>query len=161
MGKEVGGIPEAPEVAAAGEADPATSIGTYLRVQREVRGIDLDELQAVTRIPLRSLERLERGEFDRQPDGFARGFVRTVAGALGLDPDEAVARMLAEPEVEPPRRLDPPLRRIAAAAAILVALALVASLAGRLSGGAAPVEESPVVYRQDPVRLLAEEQRGE
>ena len=46
-----------------------------------------------TRIPIRSLARLEAGVFDAEPDGFARGFVRTVAIALGLPPDETVARM--------------------------------------------------------------------
>jgi cytoskeletal protein RodZ len=45
---------------------------------------------------VRSLRRLEAGAFDHEPDGFARGFVRTVASALGLPPDETVARMLPE-----------------------------------------------------------------
>jgi transcriptional regulator with XRE-family HTH domain len=73
------------------------SIGEYLARERELRGITLDELAESTRIPLRSLERLEAGAFDRDPDGFARGFVRTVAEALGLEPDQTVIRMLPEP----------------------------------------------------------------
>jgi hypothetical protein len=67
------------------------SIGEYLARERELRGITLDELAESTRIPLRSLERLEAGAFDRDPDGFARGFVRTVAEA------QTVIRMLPEP----------------------------------------------------------------
>ena len=50
-----------------------------------MRGLSLDEVAAATRIPRRSLERLEAGAFDSEPDGFARGFVRTVADAMGLD----------------------------------------------------------------------------
>jgi cytoskeleton protein RodZ len=73
------------------------SIGRYLANQRRLRGITLEELSDRTKIPSRNLERLEAGAFDRDPDGFARGFVRTVAEALGLDPDEAVMRLLAEP----------------------------------------------------------------
>jgi hypothetical protein len=46
---------------------------------------------------MRSLVRLEAGAFDHEPDGFARGFVRTVALAIGLDADETVSRMLDEP----------------------------------------------------------------
>ena len=64
------------------------------------RGISLDDLESITKIPRRSLERLESGAFDEAPDGFARGFVRTVAGALGLDPDEAVMRLMSEPPAE-------------------------------------------------------------
>ena len=80
-----------------GEPVPATAIGEYLKRQRTLRGITIEELAASTRIPLRSLERLEAGYFDGMTDGFVRGFVRTVSGALGLDADQTVARMLEEP----------------------------------------------------------------
>jgi hypothetical protein len=73
------------------------SIGVYLARQRELRGISLDQLASSTRIPRHSLERLEAGAFDAHPDGFARAFVRTVAVALGLEPDDTVNRMRAEP----------------------------------------------------------------
>ena len=73
------------------------SIGAYLAAQRRLRGISAQQLAAQTRIPLRSLERLESGCFDTEVDGFVRGFVRTVAEALGLDPDETLNRALEEP----------------------------------------------------------------
>ena len=75
-----------------------TGIGAYLSQQRRLRGIALAELADQIRIPVRSLERLEKGAFDTTADGFARGFVRTVAEALGLDTDTVVSRMLSEPE---------------------------------------------------------------
>jgi hypothetical protein len=74
------------------------SIGAYLKRQRKLRGLSLADLESATRVPKRSLERLESGAYDGIPDGFARGFVRTVAGAIGLDPEETVSRMLVEPE---------------------------------------------------------------
>ncbi|HKK53677.1 MAG TPA: helix-turn-helix transcriptional regulator [Myxococcota bacterium] len=72
-------------------------IGEYLRRQRMLRGVTTEELARLTRIPIRSLERLEAGQFDGETDGFVRGFVRTVADALGLDAEDAICRMLEEP----------------------------------------------------------------
>src|SRR5262245_53404747 len=92
-------MPDRTERGEAGGAPPPSefSIGRYLASQRELRGISLDDLSARTKIPRRNLERLESGAFDAQQDGFVRGFVRTVADALGLDAREAVMRMSAEP----------------------------------------------------------------
>src|SRR4029453_15130270 len=84
MGQEVRGDAETTALS----RDPERSIGAYLARQRELRGFTLDDLAAQTRIPRRSLERLESGVFDRAPDGFVRGFVRTVASALALHPAE-------------------------------------------------------------------------
>jgi hypothetical protein len=64
-------------------APGAFSIGAYLREQRRLRGLSLEEVEAVTRIPRRALARLEAGAFDRQQDVYLRGFVRTVAVAIG------------------------------------------------------------------------------
>ncbi|MBW2243248.1 MAG: helix-turn-helix domain-containing protein [Deltaproteobacteria bacterium] len=131
--------------------------------------MELDEVVALTRIPRRSLERLEGGAFDGLSDGFVRGFVRTVAVAIGLDPDETVARLLAEPEIGPRRRW-PRVRAligIAAGISLLAAVAAVVLVSLRSSGPAAePVEAServakkPGLLRRDPVRRLAEEQRA-
>lgn len=161
MGKAVGGVPGAPALSGS-DPPPAeeAGIGAYLARQRRLRGIDLDELAALTRIPRRSLERLEAGAFDGPPDGFARGFVRTVALALGLDPEDAVSRMLREPELPYGRRLPNPRRVAAAGGVLLLLLGLVAGLV-RLGGGetAAPAPERgpELPERRDHVRALAEE----
>lgn len=150
------GAPEAPSV---------PSIGRYLARQRELRGMDLDELVALTRIPRRSLERLENGAFDGTSDGFVRGFVRTVALAIGLDPDETVARMLVEPEIGAPRRWPRAgaLIGIAVVAGVLaVTGAVVVGLSGASTSTVEPVARDGVetrLLRRDPVRALAEEQR--
>jgi hypothetical protein len=145
---------------------PELAIGRYLARQRRLRGVSLDELAGLTKIPLRSLERLEDGAFDHQADGFARGFVRTVAEALGLDAEEAVMRLLGEPpsgdEGLALRRLS--LRRWALGSALLLGGAAAIFLLWSLWSGDAsdPADEaSPeIVYRRDVVRELAEAQRA-
>lgn len=141
------------------------AIGGYLRRQRELRGISAEELARATRIPLRSLERLEAGSFDGEVDGFVRGFVRTVASALGLDPDETVSRMLAEPVAEESpgfstsRALPRALVGLAAITILALAVGLIRVIA-RSEPEPASAPAADVVYRLDPVRALAEAQAG-
>jgi hypothetical protein len=160
MGKTVGGLPEAAPLALEADAEEAFALGSWLTRQRELRGISREELSALTRLPMRSLERLETGAFDGQQDGFVRGFVRTVAVAIGLDPDDAVARLLAEPTARPRRRGPDPRRVAVAAVGIAGLLALGAALlewAQSPSPEPGATEDAPIV-RPDPVRALAIEQ---
>lgn len=163
MGEAIAGLSEAS--ALSGDEGSAQSIGSYLCSQRKLRGISLDELSELTRIPRRSLERLESGAFDGQPDGFARGFVRTVAAAIGLDPNETVTRMLSEPDPAAGGARAVPFRL----ALGLVALALLALVAAagwqlispgdrlRATATADAAADAPLV-RRDAVRALAVEQ---
>lgn len=140
----------------------AESIGRYLSRQRELRGISTRQLADLTRIPIRSLERLEAGHFDDDVDGFVRGFVRTVAEALGLDPHDALARMLAEPrgELDAGRPMSVLLARsfVGLFAVVLLALAfgIVKSAIDGEASAPAGVEAPPMLWRSDPVRALAE-----
>lgn len=124
--------------------------------------MSLDELARVTCIPLRSLARLESGAFDAAPDGFARGFVRTVAIALGLDPDETVGRMLPEAQPGERRRAQPLPEPARAGSLLLAVLALAAVTAwwvSRPDAPPAPAEPgSQTVMRRNAVRELAREQ---
>lgn len=158
MGQEIRGGPQA---AAVDAAEPGEgSIGSYLARQRRLRGVSIDELASLTRIPRRSLERLEAGAFDATPDGFVRGFVRTVAEALGLDPVDAVNRLLREPREDEAlllakarhERRKLALRLAIAAAVLLGALALGHLAVWVLSGGRE--SSDPVVYRRDTLRDL-------
>ncbi len=167
MGEALRGLPQGPPLTedqrAAGDR---SSIGAYLGRQRALRHITLDELEATTRIPRRSLERLEAGAFDRDRDAFARSFVRTVATALGLDANEAVTRMLAEVAPDADLRGARRLRtgRVLALGAALAALGAVFALwrAGvslpRFSLGRA--QERAIVYRRNAVHELADETRA-
>lgn len=83
--------------------------GTWLRRQREARGVSLREIADSTRISLRYLEALETDRFDALPAPvFAKGFLREYARVVGLDPDEVVnlflvaARSGQDPEDEAP-----------------------------------------------------------
>jgi cytoskeleton protein RodZ len=138
-------------------------IGEYLAQQRKLRGISVDELCEATKIPRRNLERLEAGAFDAQPDGFARGFVRTVAAALGLDPDEAVMRLMQEPEADAAPAAHA-MSRLAAWAASLVGVAGAVALAWWLFGGSSPPraeERPPLTFRPDVIGELARERESE
>jgi len=160
MGKTVGGLPEAAPLALEADAEEAFALGSWLTRQRELRGISREELSALTRLPMRSLERLETGAFDGQQDGFVRGFVRTVAVAIGLDPDDAVARLLAEPAARPRQRRPDPRRVAVAAVGIAGLLALGAALLEWVQAppDAAGAAEYAPILRPDPVRALAIEQ---
>ncbi len=58
--------------------------------------MSLEEIARVTRIPQRSLERLEEGAFEALPaDVFVRGFLRSYAQCVGLDAEETVRRYAA------------------------------------------------------------------
>jgi hypothetical protein len=137
-------------------------IGEYLRRQRLLRGMSTEELASITRIPLRSLERLEGGQFDGETDGFVRGFVRTVANALGLDADDAISRMLPEPTPRVWERHSPRRGIKQAMVVIVLLLVLVATFfvlrAGWnvLLGEASTPGSREVVLWHDPVRALAE-----
>ena len=62
------------------------SFGERLKRERDMREVSLDELSKATRISQRFLEALENEDWKKLPGGiFGRGFVRTIAGYLGLD----------------------------------------------------------------------------
>lgn len=138
------------------------SIGAYLRRQRELRGISLEDVAAATHLPLRSLEQLESGSFDQDQTGFARGFVRTFAQAIGLDPEEAVTRMLVELEVPKDNSLARSRVRFAFFFGIVFVLALLGFVLSHFSKNFSDNSDdlSVSVRRVDPVRELAKESRA-
>jgi len=113
------------------------SIGAYLRRERELRQVSLEELVRTTRVPLKMLQHLEADRFDELPgDVFARGFMRSYARALGLDASEALGRFDRTRNVDlsapppPLASIDPPERgRSFGIAIALVILVLLFTLA--------------------------------
>lgn len=77
------------------------SFGTYLRYQRELRGVSLDHVSHVTKISRSLLESLEHDDVSKWPPGiFCRGFFRAYASTVGFDPNPLMddfARMFARP----------------------------------------------------------------
>ncbi|MFT3927249.1 MAG: helix-turn-helix domain-containing protein [Myxococcales bacterium] len=79
------------------------SIGAYLRRERELRHVSLEELVQITRVPLKMLQRIEDDRFDELPgEVFARGFLRSYARALNLDCEDVLARFGEGRKVEEP-----------------------------------------------------------
>ena len=69
------------------------TLGTLLRKQRELRGMSVVEVSRVTRISASTLGALESDHFDDLPgEVFVRGFLRSYAQAVGLSPEEVLAR---------------------------------------------------------------------
>ena len=69
------------------------TLGSYLKEQRERRGMSAAELSRVTRIPLASLEAIESDRFDELPgEVFVRGFLKAYAQAVTLVPADVLAR---------------------------------------------------------------------
>ncbi|MBQ0744202.1 MAG: helix-turn-helix domain-containing protein [Pseudomonas sp.] len=65
--------------------------GATLRDQREKQGLSTAAAAATLRLPEKILLHLEAGRFDQLPgDTFARGYVRSYASMLGLDPNRLV-----------------------------------------------------------------------
>lgn len=136
-------------------ASRAVGIGAWLGAERRMRGVGIDGLAHRTRIPRRSLERLEAGAFDENPDGFARGFVRAVAQALDLDPEEVVSRLAGDPTGRAQRRASGHRLRRPLLIGGLLALALSLGIVGGLRVSNFPdAPAAATVLRHDPVATL-------
>jgi hypothetical protein len=121
-------------------------IGSTLRETRLRLGLSLTDAQKATKIRARYLEALEQEHFDLLPGAaYARGFLRSYAYLLGLDPDpllDELAPLLAElePPLPPPaprQRLPVPVFALVIAGAVVALFAGLAVLA--LSGGGGPL----------------------
>jgi len=90
------------------EAEHAKRTAELLRKLRDTRvlaGLSLSDVERDTRINRVYLEAIEDGRFQDIPAPvYARGFVRSYARYLGLDPEESVAAM---PSLPPPLGLEP------------------------------------------------------
>ena len=93
------------------EAIPMTGFGEYLRREREMRGVSLEEISAATKISIRFLQAIEDEELPKLPGGiFTRSFVRTYARYLGLDEE----RVLADCQLAGQQKPEVDIRRIPA-----------------------------------------------
>ena len=73
------------------DGDNIESFGQYLKREREVRNVPLEEIAAYTRIKLRALEAIEKDDFSQLPPlAFIRAFIRCYADYLGLNINEVM-----------------------------------------------------------------------
>jgi cytoskeletal protein RodZ len=89
-------------------------LGATLRRARENRGLSVESLARITKIRADHLRAIEATAFDRVPTGiFLRGFLRSYAREVGLDPDAIVQQFHDEfdpptpPPPEPVRKVSP------------------------------------------------------
>jgi cytoskeletal protein RodZ len=80
------------------------TVGERLREARERQKVSLHAIAEKTNISVRFLDAIEKNQFDKLPGGiFTRGFIRSYAAQVGLDPDATVAQLLSD---EPTQRDD-------------------------------------------------------
>ena len=85
--------------------------GEYLRREREMRGVSLEEISTATKISIRFLQAIENEELSKLPGGiFSRSFVRTYARYLGLDEE----RVLTDCHLAGQQKPEVDIRRITA-----------------------------------------------
>ena len=71
-----------------------TPFGEYLKRERDAKNVSLSDLSQATKIPLRTLERLEAGDANALPAPvFVRGFVKAYARHLRLDEQIALGEL--------------------------------------------------------------------
>ena len=85
------------------------SFGRYLKREREMREISLDEISRQTKIKLAALVALEEDRLaDLPPVAFVRGFVRSYAESVGLAPRDAILRLDHFLQENFPEKASPP-----------------------------------------------------
>jgi cytoskeletal protein RodZ len=105
-------------------------VGARLRSTREARGLSLGELAARTRVQHRILSAIEENDLGGiPPKPFGRGFVRTYAHEVGLDPEGTVrdyfGQFVPEAPPTPPPAPSPPLPRVGGFGVAIAAVVLV------------------------------------
>ena len=74
-----------------------SDFGARIRQAREQRGISLRQIAETTKISVSVLEALEGNDISRLPGGiFSRGFVRSYAVEIGVDPEQTVRDFVAQ-----------------------------------------------------------------
>jgi len=70
------------------------SVGTTLAAKRGERGLSIEQVEAATRVRSDHLRAMEADRFDTLPAPvYAKGYLRTYATYLGLDPEELLAAL--------------------------------------------------------------------
>lgn len=97
--------PSAPSDKKARVEPPSSFRGADLRRYRQEVGISLEAINRETKIPIRHLKAIEEEEVDRLPGlFFLKGFLKTYASCLKLDPKEVADKYLQAVLGQTPRQ---------------------------------------------------------
>ena len=67
------------------------NFGSYLKHERELRGVTLEAISGTTKIHIRFLRALENNNFEELPgEVFIKGYIRSYADTIGSDPEETL-----------------------------------------------------------------------
>jgi cytoskeletal protein RodZ len=92
-------------------AEAVRAFGRYLLRERDLRGLSPDDVARVTRLAPAVIEAIESGDPERMPPrGYLVGYLRSYAGAVGLDADDVVLRYQEAAGVEDPEPSAPAAR---------------------------------------------------
>jgi cytoskeletal protein RodZ len=92
------------------ESPSLESLGQFLLEEREKAGLTRSDLASKTRIAIDQIAKMEEGRFTHLPPVYARGFLKTLAWALNLDPEVMLSeyrRLSGNKENDPARPLHP------------------------------------------------------
>jgi cytoskeletal protein RodZ len=121
---------------ATGENRYGQRVGERLRAAREAEGLDLSEVAARTRVPMRHLLVIEQGDYTGLPAAtYSAGFIKAYARLLGLDGQsmsEEFRREMASSTVAPqhPAPYEPADPRRTPPAGLALGMLLIAIVAG-------------------------------
>src|SRR5512135_1911475 len=113
------------------------SLPERLAAARERKGVDLTRAERDTKIRVRYLSALERGDYRDLPGAvYTKGFLRNYAIYLGLDPEDVLRQWRRErgdqvgpePVIVPPRPLEAPARPLNFSPSVVVAALLTAGV---------------------------------
>jgi cytoskeleton protein RodZ len=138
------------------------NVGLQLRHVRKQQRLTLRDISNRTKVPMGALEAIERNDLARLPGGiFTRGFLRSYAAAVGLDPTDVVQEFLGQFDDEPAEGVAPPVRDVhqsqagdAPARRIPLLAMLVIAIGGSLAVYAAYPGSTERDAHSSPVSLL-------
>jgi cytoskeleton protein RodZ len=91
MSEATSSTPAVPDTSA---VSPSGSAGAMLRAARERRGLELDQLALLLKVPVRKLEALEADRHEELPGvAFVRGLATSIARQLEIDPQPVLAAL--------------------------------------------------------------------
>lgn len=152
-------------------SDSRPSVGRALAQARTAAGLTLEQVSTVTRVRVPIVQAIEQDDFSRcGGDVYARGHIRSLARAVGLDSEPLVARYAAEygdlaeqtvvPSVYHSERIRSEPRRPNWTAAMVVAIVAVIGFVGfTLFSGSGEGDKQPVAGKPSAVSPRAAQHR--